>query len=251
MESEVILVVTITLVILVSIIIALLAIFQTRKNKYLLAEKKFEDEIARSQMEIAEQALKNISWELHDNIGQLLSIAKMQLNILRTELPDSENQLNEVNELVGKSLTEIRLLSKTLNPESILNMGLIKALKAELNRFDRLKFVQTSLTVDGHFRDISERDEIIIFRILQEFFTNVIKHSKANFLTVNIACYPEKVSIIAEDDGIGFNAEEVVQGSGLVNMKSRAKMVGGNFKIVSQLNQGVTLHLEYPYKDDS
>ncbi|MEM9856786.1 MAG: sensor histidine kinase [Bacteroidota bacterium] len=250
METEVILVITITLVILVSIIVALLAIFQTRKNKYLLAEKKFEDEISRSQMEITEQALKNISWELHDNVGQLLSIVKMQLNILKNELPKSEDQLDEVSELVGKSLNEIRLLSKTLNPESILKMGLIKALRIELDRFDRLKFVKTSIDVEGSIQEISERDEIIIFRILQEFFTNVIKHSKADSLNVKLAYLSGKVIITAEDDGVGFNANEVVEGSGLMNMKSRAKLVGGTLKIDAGLNQGVKLYLEYPYKND-
>ncbi|MEM9390789.1 MAG: histidine kinase [Bacteroidota bacterium] len=250
MEYEVILAATITLLVLVTIIIALLAIFQDRKNKYLLAEKKFEDEIAKSQMEITEQALKNISWELHDNVGQLLSIAKMQLNILHSELQDQAKVLDEVSELVGKSLMEIRLLSKTLNPESILNMGLVQAVQVELDRFDKLKFVATSLAVEGNVCEIGQRDEIIIFRILQEFFTNVIKHSKADLLKVKLNYLSDKVIIIAEDDGIGFDADEVVQGSGLMNMMSRAKLIGAAFERETKPGNGVKMYLEYPYKDD-
>lgn len=250
MENGIILAATITLLILVTIIISLLAIFQNRKNKYLLAEKKFEDEIAKSQMEITEQALKNVSWELHDNVGQLLSIAKMQLNILQGELQDQKKELEEVSTLVGQSLTEIRLLSKTLNPESILKMGLVRAVQAELDRFDKLKFVKTSLAVEGDVYDIDEHDEIIIFRILQEFFTNVIKHSKADFLKVKLNYLSDKVIITAKDDGIGFNANEVVQGSGLMNMNSRAKLIGALFESEAKPGNGVKMQLEYPYKDD-
>jgi len=71
-------------------------------------------------LEIQEQALKNISWEIHDNVGQLLSVAKMQINILQMELPEiQQNKIIEVGEIVGKSLQELRDLAKSLNPETI------------------------------------------------------------------------------------------------------------------------------------
>ena len=251
MQYEVILAATITLLVLVMIIIALFAIFQDRKNKYLLAEKKFEEEISKSQMEITEQALKNISWELHDNVGQLLSIAKMQLNILQGKLDEKHrNDLDQASELVGESLTEIRLLSRTLNPENILSMGLVQAIRTELERFNKLKFVKSELIIEGDAKDVEQRDEIIIFRILQEFFTNVIKHSKADFLKVKLDYLSNSLNITAADDGVGFDPNEVVHGSGLMNMKSRAHLIGATFKTETKPGHGVKIYLEYPYKHD-
>lgn len=249
MQYEVILAATITLLVLVVIIIALFAIFQDRKNKYLLAEKKFEDEISKTQMEITEQALKNISWELHDNVGQLLSIAKMQLNILHSKVDTGyKKEIDDVGRLVGESLTEIRLLSRTLNPETILSMGLREAVRTELERFDKLKFVKTDLTVEGNEQGVELRDEIIIFRILQEFFINVIKHSKADFLKVKLHYLSDKLVITAEDDGIGYDPQQVVHGSGLMNMKSRADLIGATFQTETKPDHGVKMYLEYPYK---
>lgn len=246
MQYEIILVATITLTILVMIIIVLFGIFQTKKNKYIQAEKQFEEEIAKTQMEIQEQALKNIGWELHDNVGQLLSVARMQLNILHPRLPDDcKDEANEINMLVGDSLKEIRLLSKTLNPDIIREMGLVQSIELELERFNKLNFLKASLAVHGEEQTVPQKDGIILFRILQEFFSNVIKHSKARHLNVNLEYSVNKLLISAKDDGVGFDYEEVIKGAGLINMKSRAQLIGAEYNMVSEKDKGVELTIEY------
>lgn len=250
MEHEVILAATITLLVLVMIIIILFGIFQTRKNQYIQAEKRFEEEIAKSQMEIQEQALKNIGWELHDNIGQLLSIARMQLNILHSKLQDDhKNDAADISELVGNCLKEIRLLSRTLNPDVIKEIGLVRSIELELERFNKLNFLEATLSIQGNERPVKDKDEIIIFRILQEFFANVIKHSKARSLVVGLEYQPQKLIISAEDDGIGFNHSNVVKGSGLMNMESRAELIGADYSIQSAPEKGVRLLLKYNLKE--
>ncbi|UII31523.1 histidine kinase [Fulvivirga ulvae] len=246
MEQDVVLVATITLIVLVVIIIILFGTFQARKNKYIQAEKKFEEEIAKSQMEIHEQALKNMGWELHDNIGQLLSVARMQLNILQAKLPDGHKEETvDVSEILGDCLKEIRLLSKTLNPDIIREMGLVRSIELELERFNKLNFLKAKLSVQGEEYMVPQKDGIILFRILQEFFSNVIKHSKAQHLDVNLEYSANKLLISAKDDGIGFDYEEVIKGAGLINMKSRAKLIGAEYNMVSAKNKGVELILEY------
>jgi signal transduction histidine kinase len=253
MEREVIMVATITLVILVAMIIILFVTFQSKKNKYILdqleAEKKMEEEIAKSKMEIQEQSLRNIGWELHDNIGQILSTAKMQLGILRPRIAEEhQGSIGEITNLIGDSLQEIRLLSKTLNPEVIRNLGLVKSIEFELERFNKLKFLNAKLTVTGEEAVIDHKDEIILFRILQEFFSNAIKHSKASSLTVLLEYLNEKLLITAQDDGVGFDVEKSMTGSGLINMKSRALMIGATYSIQSSPNNGVILVLCYNYR---
>jgi signal transduction histidine kinase len=254
MELEVIFVATVTLVILVAMIIILFAVFQSKKNKYIInrleAEQKIEQEIVKSQMEIQEQSLKNIGWELHDNIGQLLSTAKMQLSILKPKLPAQyQNSVSEVNHLIGDTLQEIRLLSKTLNPEIIRNTGLLKSIEFELERFNKLNFLKATLNQKGSEVPLDQKDEIIIFRILQEFFSNAIKYSKASTLMVVVEYLPDKLLVTAEDDGVGFDPEKTVAGgSGLINMRSRALLIGASYAIDSSPNKGVRLSLCYNYR---
>ena len=177
-KEQIILIVYFTLIILFFIVfgIVFFVAFHRRKNILLLeklkAEKQFEEELQNSKLEIQEQTLKNVSWELHDNIGQLLSTAVMQINILGTTL-DQEvaDAMNDVRSLVSDSLQEIRNLSKTLNHEVIENIGLEKSILVELARFEKLNFLKTEFTSTGDPAYIDPKDEIILYRIIQEFFS--------------------------------------------------------------------------------
>lgn len=225
--------------------------FQKRKNKLLLekfeAEQRYEQEIAQSRIEIQEQTLKNVGWELHDNIGQLLSVAKMQLNILSRAVDEpNKASVTEIKEVVNNSLQEVRALSKSLNNEVVEYAGLEVSVKNELDRFNRLQVIQTSFTSSGEKMEIQPKDVIIIFRILQEFFSNVIKHSKANLLEVVFEYGPENFVITAKENGVGFNLNEVEKSSGLLNMQSRAELINSNFSLISSPGKGTSVSLNYP-----
>ncbi len=249
----VILITTLTVVLLIVVIIIIFSIFQQRKEKFLLDKRadeiRFEEEIIKSQLETQEQTLQNISWELHDNVGQLLSVAKMQLNMLQPDVANGQkNILDETSEIISKSLQEIRSLSKLLNPETVKNMGLEKSVELELQRFNRLNFLDAKLNIMGDQVLIDKKDEIILFRILQEFLSNSIKHAKATKLEVSLAYTPENLVITAQDFGVGFDKESIEKGSGLINMKSRAKLINTGFSLTSEKGKGVSLILTYPLK---
>ena len=249
----IILITTLIVILLVIVIVVIFSIFQNRKMKFLLEKQadeiRFEEEIIKSQLETQEQTLQNISWELHDNVGQLLSVAKMQLNMLQPNVANGQKGiLSETGEIITKSLQEIRTLSKLLNPETVKNMGLEEALELELQRFNRMNFLDASLDVTGIRSDIDEKDEIILFRILQEFLSNSIKHARAKSLKVNLNYKTDSLVITAKDSGVGFEKDEVIKGSGLINMQSRANLIGADFSLESKKNKGVTLTLHYPLK---
>lgn len=246
--------VTILIVILVIFLISFFLAYQRRKTKFLIEKaeqkQKFEMALANAQTEIQEQTLKNISWELHDNIGQLLSVAKLQLNMLSTKVKTTNQKaIDEVGEVIAKSLKDIRLLSRTLNHEVIQKIGLVQAIKMELERFNRVKFLEANIEIKGEERRINDKDEIIIFRIFQEFFSNVTKHSKASKLDVSLDYNKKQLEIIAQDNGIGFDIENTGKGLGLINMKSRAELIKADFYLSSKFNEGVKLELVYPLKD--
>ena len=251
-----ILITTLTVVLLIVVIIVIFSIFQNRKVKFLFeqkeAEQRFEEEIIKSQLETQEQTLQNISWELHDNVGQLLSVAKMQLNILQPDLSQKQKSIvNETGELISKSLQELRTLSKLLNPEVVKNMGLEDAIQLEIDRFNRLNFINASLNIIGESIMINQKDEIILFRILQEFLSNSVKHSKTTKLDVNLTYTPQNLVIKVEDYGVGFDINKIKKGSGLLNMKSRAKLIDTEFELKSEKDKGVLLTLTYPLNKEN
>ncbi len=257
MEQEeiqfLVLAVSIVLIILVVTLVLIFSIFQKRKTQLLIekAEEKrhFEVELAKSQNEIQEQTFKNISWELHDNIGQLLSVAKMQLNMLQPDIPAAQSQrLKEASEVLGKGLTEMRQLSRSLNTDFISNIGLVESFETEINRFKRMNFFEINYQLKGEPIALDQEDEIIIFRIFQECFSNCVKYSKATELDITIKFSPQELFIASCDNGIGFNLSDKKNGTGLINMRKRAELIKADLEIKAKINKGVCVTLKYPIK---
>nr|WP_321224389.1 histidine kinase [uncultured Psychroserpens sp.] len=227
--------------------------FQKRKSKLLLdqikQQKVFDEEISRSQTEIQEQTLKHVGRELHDNVGQLLAFANMQLNALGAKVPeDIKGKVVETTQIVKDSLTEVRALSKSLNSDVLSNLGLEASIENELQRLKRMDFSATELELLGNKRELNDKKhEIIIFRILQEFFSNSVKYSEANEIKVILDYQENQLIIKASDDGIGFEIPSAEKGSGLINMQARAELIETQFNLESAIDKGVTLTLVYPF----
>lgn len=238
--------ITILLLLLV-VVVVLFSVFMKRKNSLLLeqeeAKQRFEREITETQIEIREETLRNISWELHDNIGQLLTLAKIQTQ----NSGGSQQDLDEAAATIGKGLTEIRALSKLINPEALKNMSLPEALDLELERFNRMAYLKPSLKIKGVPIVIDKKIETIIFRILQEFFTNTIKHSKASDLKVVITYKEETLFVQVNDNGVGFDYDKArsKNGIGLTNIETRAKLIGATVDYASKIGEGTSLTLTY------
>lgn len=238
---------------LVLFVVVFFMAFQRKKNKFLKeryeAEQRYQRELADSKIEIQEQTLKNIAWELHDNVGQLLSVANIQLNVLMNSVPDTyHHQIKETKGVVQETVQEIRSLSKVLNNDVVLKNGLLKSLQVELDRFNRLDYLKASLKISGDIVPLNSASEIIVFRILQEFLSNVIKHAKASKLFVHLDYKEKTLEISAEDDGVGFDTSQKTDSSGMETMHCRAELLNAEFSIVSQLGKGTSLFIKYPYK---
>lgn len=245
--------VSILIVILLAFFVSFFLAYQRRKTQLLIEnaeeKQKYEQELAKAQTEIQEQTFKNISWELHDNIGQLLSVAKLQLNMLQNEVPeDKMKSFKEASDVLGQGLKELRELSHTLNNDFVSSRGLQESLELEINRFKRLNFLRIEYKIQGESYPINKKDEIIIFRIFQECFSNVVKYSKASLLTINLNYLPEELYVNATDNGIGFDLESERKGTGIMNMQRRSELIGADFSIKTGKNKGVSVTLNYPTK---
>ena len=244
-EDYLVLIISTLLVLFVVIaLIVLFTVFHKKKNSLIEERKKtlekFEREIAETQVEIREETLRNISWELHDNIGQLLTLAKIQLQNA------TEENISEVRETITKGLKEVRSLSKLINPEAMNNIDVKEAVQLEIDRFNRLNFIDSSLQIVGEEVRIDKKASIIIFRILQEFFSNTIKHSKASNLDVTLTYSEDILHILAKDNGVGFsNDENLIKGIGLTNIEARAKLIGATAVLSSEKNKGTSIEIKY------
>ena len=241
-ESEGLIYSVFVLFMLCGLLIFLFIVFQKKKNYLLIKQandiQQFEKELGESQVEIREQTLRNISWELHDNIGQLLTLAKIQLQ----SVPDYPENIKDVNDNLTTILQEVRSLSKVINPDYVSSIRLNEALQLEMDRFNRLNYIDAKLNVTGTYLVMDPKAEIIIFRILQEFFSNTIKHSKAKNIDVNIVYQYDNVVITAHDNGIGFNINETNEnGIGLSNMRKRGALIKTDINLQSEPKQGTTL----------
>ena len=235
-------------VVLISLVVTmffLFFIFQKRKNRFLIKQKNderiYHEEISKTQIEIREETLRNISWELHDNIGQLITLAKLQVQ--------NHSGLEDVKQTLNSSLQELRSLAKLVHPDILKHKMLKDIIGLEMDRFNRLNFIVASIEIIGNPVKIDDKTELIIFRILQEFFSNTIKHAKASHLEVLLNYGIDTLIIVVKDDGQGFEIEnDDYLGIGLSNIKSRIKLINASASFISKLGQGTILTITYKHK---
>lgn len=216
------------------------------ENEKEMIRSAFQQELLRTQLEIQEQTFKTISQEIHDNIGQVLSLAKMNLSTSDIEKEHrSAEKVLMAKDLVSKAIQDLRDLSKTLNTEMIASMGLLKAIETELQLLQKATLIETKLDIEGTVCRLEPQKELILFRIVQEALHNVIKHSNARQVNVDAVYSNQYLYLKISDDGHGFNISEETAGSGLRNMQSRAKLIGAEWKISSN-GHGTLINISIP-----
>ncbi|MBB4807124.1 signal transduction histidine kinase [Chryseobacterium defluvii] len=249
-QNSLVIVFTITLLIVVLAMIFIYAVFIKKKTSLLIEQKekdmRFEKELATSQVEIKEQTLNYIGQELHDDLGQKLSVVRLRQNQLIAKLKNGEKkELNELSELLGECIQDIRNLSKTLITEQIIHFGLVESIEREVERIRKLKLLKIDFITQKQDIDISPKHGLILFRIIQESINNILKHSRAKNVLIQVEDNCEILYINISDNGKGFNTNNMHDGSGLKNMELRAKLIHAEFSIRSELEKGTQTSITY------
>lgn len=201
-------------------------------------QARFQQELLQTQLEIQEQTFNQISQEIHDNIGQVLSLVR--LNVNRLSSPGNEEKIVQTDRLLGQAITDLRQLSHNLNADYLQRSGLVEALSQLLANLERTgKFTTSfSCSADVHLKDDAT---IILYRIVQETINNIIKHADASHVSI---CMEEEnglLSIVVADNGKGFDTSVVKEGIGLTNMVNRARMIGASVDMKSGINNGTSV----------
>jgi two-component system, NarL family, sensor kinase len=241
-------VVTVSALILLLAIVFILAIFRYQNSLKRIHDLKaqYDQEILRSQIEVQNATLQYLGKELHDNVGQLLSVARINLNIVEetAKEPENENFVKQANELVEQSIQELRALSKSLDSDFVQDFGFQEMMIHELERIKKTNKFHTEITIQGQKHSLGYDREIVLFRITQEILNNALKHSGATIITVILDYLPNNITLQISDNGKGFNYSAAIKnelslsGSGLRNIKRRAALINFNCEISSEIFKG-------------
>ena len=241
-----IIIIVIVLVFLGILFLAMLSRNNTRKNRLLFEnakiKKDFEDTLLNTRLEIQEQTLDHISREIHDNIGQSLSLVRLQLNTL-SEQPNEE-EISYTDELLGKAITDLRSLSHSLNTNSIKQKGFTESVAQALGQLEKTKKFKISLDAGDNEFSISDDHGLILFRVIQEVLNNIVKHANATEIAVKMTSHAEKRTISITDNGCGFDtaiADKAGAGIGLKNISERSKIIGAKLSLMSRIGIGTTV----------
>jgi signal transduction histidine kinase len=246
---------TLVLLVLVIFIVTFALLFQRRQTAHKLEKAslkaQYESEILNAENEIQESTMKHISRELHDNVGQLLTLVKLQLNTVQLELPKNTKIANS-REYVAAALTDVRALSKSLNNDNILQEGLAKAIDFELGRIQKTGALKTHFANNYDGAILDHKKEILVFRMFQELAQNCLKHAQAKNIWVNLEETQECFNLEFKDDGIGFELTEKIEnkgfgsGAGLNNLRHRAALIGGELDVSKNPNGGMLTIVSIP-----
>jgi signal transduction histidine kinase len=218
----------------------LFRIYLKRKNKLLLEKERmnieFEQTLLKSQLEIQEHTFNDISREIHDNIGQVLSLVRINLNTLRA--PDDTEKLELMDDLMGKAIGDLRSLSHSLDADHIRNNGWTSAVRKLLNDLQKSGKYKTFISIEEELPALGSEKPIILFRMIQEIVNNIIRHAGADTIHLDAKKENNKIEIDIKDNGKGFNAAENSPGIGLQNLKNRSKMINAGLSINSEPGRG-------------
>lgn len=225
--------------------------YQLKKKEHatLLYNQQIEHqkELLSTQIEIQTQTMQHIGREIHDNIGQKLTLASLYAQQIVFE---NKNELNKnienISEIINNSLIELRQLSKSLTDNSIENESIVKLLHTECDKVNAIKKCAFSFNKPANQIAVSYQIKSVLVRISQEFIQNSIKHANCNLISLNLHITNTNLLLQLEDDGKGFNTKKIsVDGIGLNNMKKRTEVIGGKYDLQSSKN-GTKLIIEIP-----
>ncbi|MEO8760362.1 MAG: sensor histidine kinase [Bacteroidia bacterium] len=247
---------------LVGGILLLVVVFYLLYNRNKLKQKQLMDAELLQQQELRSRAIieaeekerTRIARELHDGIGQQLSAAKLNISGLQASLNtnnvEEKVMIQNAIDLIDESVKEVRVVSHSMMPNALIKSGLVSAVREFINKISSSGSLKVNLEIIGLTERLEQTIETVLFRVLQELVNNIIKHAKATQVSIQLIRHDTELTILIEDNGVGFNVDKVLEkegGIGLKNIQSRVAFLNGQVFFDSHLNKGTTVTIEIPF----
>lgn len=245
----------ITILVIFLIVFTLLAgilfyIFQYRKKKIdhiketeLLSEK-YQKEILNTQLQSQQETMQFIGREIHDNVGQKLTLASLYSKQLLSNAKNTEEKINTISNIIDESLADLRQLSKSLTNPSLAEASLAQLLQEEAVKINSLGSCHVLVTDDATGYVLTPAQKNILFRLLQEFIQNSLKHADCKKIKIDLQAANNSFTVSAQDDGKGFDSAQKSNGQGLRNMQRRAEELNAVYEFNSVPGSGTNLTLQ-------
>jgi len=204
-----------------------------------------------------EEERQRVARDIHDGPAQSMSnvVLKAELceKLISVDLNKALIELQKLKEIVRDSLQDIRKIIYDLRPMSLDDLGLIPTLQRYVYNFREDTGIHVTFKTVGAFNDIRPAVSLTVFRIVQEALSNILKHAGAENVAINLEFSEDKIILHIYDDGIGFNIDEINQksddinsGFGIINMRERVELLGGDFEIKSEPGRGTAVNICIP-----
>jgi len=215
------------------------------QKKYYQQEMRNKVSLMKAIVKAQEDERNRWAIEMHDNIGQLLAVTKLYLcNFSDSKIPDKD-MLDRTRDIVQLSLTEIRQLSARLKTPVFDDQSLSSAIKSLAGNINRVKEIQFHINIDADDKELQEEHKLMIYRIIQEQLSNIIKYAEAQTVLISVKRTENLVRFSVTDDGRGFDTSKDAVGIGFKNIRSRLKVYKGNMQVNSSPGEGCALTAEF------
>ena len=221
-------------------------------------DRRYQAEMKRTQLELRqlsaklvqaqEDERKSLSRELHDEVGQTLTALGIEIGNIE-KLGSGQEFLAHVADarhLTQRTLKTVRDLAMGLRPSMLDDSGLVPALRWEIREFAKRTGIPAELKIDGVLDRLSDNVGTCVYRVVQESLTNCARHAKARNITISLCGGFEHLSLVIQDDGVGFDPASARSGMGILGMEERVRELGGTLKIGSEDSKGTLLRIEIP-----
>lgn len=210
-------------------------------------EEKYQRDLLATQVEIQTETMQSIGREIHDNVGQKLTLASIYTQQLAYEnkAPHINQNIENISQIVNEALDDLRKLSKTLTNDLVETHTLSQLLQNLCTQIDTLKKCKVSFENRCKDLELNYQIKSVLYRIAQEFIQNSLKYSKCKHITISLLQENQLLKLNLTDDGIGFNVQQKHKGIGLENMQKRVIAIGGEYDLISGENgTQVTVNLK-------
>ncbi len=205
--------------------------------------------IAQAVVDAQEKERADIGKELHDNVNQILSTARLFLDLARTDENERFNLIKRSTQNISDAINEIRNISRSLVPGSIGDLGIIESINDLMETVKATRKLHVEFYHEGEAdKLLDDKQKLMLFRIIQEQVNNVLKHAEARNLVIELVVYDEGIDLTISDNGIGFELDKVKnkKGVGLYNISSRAELFNGKVNIVTSPGNGCKMNIHVP-----
>jgi len=237
---------------LLILFVALILTAHRFRVRYLRRDRERQRDFSRQLIQSQEAERKRIAAGLHDSLGQNLLIVNNEIQLLASEHDELEPEISPILSGVKESINEVREISYNLHPHLLDRLGLNKALESVINKISKASGIKIEYELNEIEQLLAKEKQIHFYRIVQEALNNIVKHAQADKAYIKIEKKRKYVYVTIKDNGNGFDVKKAKaenhskDGFGLANMKERARLIGGQLRIVSKEGHGTRVEIKLP-----